>query len=155
MPRTRFHSVGVNSHQFESKFFLRNNQGESKLLVMSGTSDAVWIVEELLDEILGRIFLQDMETENIERETHERSEKEWMELMDADMKELLGRSFIESLDRRAENILREKMDEQVKEMIVDNKNMNREDIVTKKEQKLREYKAMGFNWREVEPIFKG
>jgi hypothetical protein len=122
---------------------------------MSGTSDAVWIVEELLDEILGRIFLRDMETENIERETHERSEKEWMELMDADMKELLGRSFIESLDRRAENILREKMDEQEEEMIVDNKNMNREDIVTKKEQKLREYKAMGFNWREVEPIFKG
>ena len=122
---------------------------------MSGTSDAVWIVEELLDEILGRIFLRDMETENIERETHERSEKEWMELMDADMKELLGSSFIESLDRRAENILREKMDEQVEEMIVDNKNMNREDIVTKKEQKLSEYKAMGFNWREVEPIFKG
>jgi len=122
---------------------------------MSGTSDAVWIVEELLDEILDRIFLRDMETENIERETHERSEKEWMELMDADMKELLGRSFIESLDRRAENILREKMDEQVEEMIVDNKNMNREDIVTKKEQKLSEYKAMGFNWREVEPIFKG
>ena len=63
----------------------------------------------------------------------ERSEKEWMELMDADMKELLGRSFIESLDRRAENILREKMDEQ----------------------KLSEYKAMGFNWREVKPIFQG
>jgi len=122
---------------------------------MSGTSDAVWIVEELLDEILGRIFLRDMETENIERETHERSEKEWMELMDADMKELLGRSFIESLDRRAENILREKIDEQVEEMIVDNKNRIREDIVTKKEQKLSEYKAMGFNWREVEPIFKG
>jgi len=122
---------------------------------MSGTSDAVWIVKELLNEILDRIFLRDMETENIERETHERSEKEWMELMDADMKELLGRSFIESLDRRAENILREKMDEQVEEMIVDNKNMNREDIVTKKEQKLSEYKAMGFNWREVEPIFKG
>ena len=122
---------------------------------MSGTSDAVWIVEELLDEILGRIFLQDMETENIERETHEKSEKEWMDLMDADMKELLGRSFIESLDRRAENILSEKMDEQVEEMIVDDKNMNREDIVTKKEQKMREYKAMGFNWREVEPIFKG
>ena len=122
---------------------------------MSGTSDAVWIVEELLDEILDRIFLRDMETENIERETHERSEKEWMELMDADMKELLGRSFIESLDRRAENILSEKMDEQAKEMIVDNMNMNREDIVTKKEQELRVYKAMGFNWREVEPIFKG
>jgi len=122
---------------------------------MSGTSDAVWIVEELLNEILDKISLRDMETKNIERETHERSEKEWMELMDADMKELLGRSFIESLDRRAENILREKMDEQVEEMIVDNKNMNREDIVTKKEQKLSEYKAMGFNWREVEPIFKG
>jgi len=122
---------------------------------MSGTSDAVWIVEELLDEILDRITLRDMETENIERETHERSEKEWMELMDANMKELLGKCFIESLDRKAENIISEKMDEQVKEMIVDNKNMNREDIVTKKEQKLPEYKAMGFNWREVEPIFKG
>jgi len=112
-------------------------------------------VEELLDEILDRITLRDMETENIERETHERSEKEWIELIDADMKELLGECFIESLDRKAENIISEKMDEQMKEVIVDKENMNRKDIVTKKEMKLSEYKAMGFNWREVEPIFKG
>jgi hypothetical protein len=135
--------------------FCSEKQSERKLLDMSGTSDAVWIVEELLDEILDRLTLRDMETENIERETHERSEKEWIELIDADMKELLGECFIESLDRKAENIISEKMDEQMKEVIVDNKNMNRKDIVTKEEQKLPEYKAMGFNWREVEPIFKG
>jgi len=57
---------------------------------MSGTSDAVWIVEDLLDEILDRITLRDKETENIERETHEMSERDWIELIDKDMKELLG-----------------------------------------------------------------
>jgi len=122
---------------------------------MSGTSDAVWIVEELLDEIIGRIILRDMETENIERETHEMSEKDWIELIDADMKELLGKCFIESLDRKAESIIREKLDEQMKEVIVVEEKMNRKDIVIKTEKKLPEYKAMGFNWTEVDPIFKG
>jgi len=122
---------------------------------MSGTSDAVWIVEELLDEILGRITLRDVETEINERKTHEMSEKDWMELIDADMKELLGKCFIERLGRNTESIISEEMDEQMKEVIVDEENMNRKDIVIKKEKKFPEYKAMGFNWKEVDPIFKG
>ena len=41
---------------------------------MSVASDAVWIVEELLDEILGRIKFRDMEKKFNERMTHEASE---------------------------------------------------------------------------------
>jgi len=96
-----------------------------------------------------------METENIERETHEMSEKDWIELIDADMKELLGKCFIERLGRKAESIISEEMDEQMKEVIVDEENMNRKDVVIEKEKKFPEYKAMGFNWKEVDPIFKG
>jgi len=142
------------NHQFEKKF-CSEKQSERKLFDMSGTSDAVWIVEELLDEILDRITLRDMETENIERETHEMSEKDWIELIDADMKELLGKCFIERLGRKAESTISGEMDEQMKEVIVDEADMNRKDIVIKKEKKFPEYKAMGFNWKEVDPIFKG
>ena len=122
---------------------------------MSGTSDAVRIVEELLSEMLDKISLRDMETKNIERDTHERSEKEWIELIDADMKELLGKCFIERLGGNAETIISKEMDERMKEVIVDEENVNRKDIVIEKEKKFPEYKAMGFNWKEVDPIFKG
>jgi len=142
------------NHQFELKF-CSEKQSERKLFDMSGNSDAVWIVEELLDEILERIILRDMETENIERETHEMSEKEWIKLIDADMKELLGKCFIERLGHKAENTISEEMDEQMKEVIVDEENMNLKDSGTKKEKKFPEYKAMSFNWKEVDPIFKG
>ena len=124
---------------------------------MSGTSDAVWIVEELLDEILGRITLRDVETEFNERKTHEMSEKDWMELIDADMKELLGKWFIERLGGNAETIINEKMDNRMKEMIGgDKKSGNQKDIVIeKKEEKFPKYETMGFNWKEVDPILKG
>jgi len=122
---------------------------------MSGTSDAVRIVEDLLDEILDRITLRDKETENIERETHEMSERDWIELIDEDMKELLGKCFIERLGHNTESIISEEMDNEKKEVFVDEEDMNRKDIVTKKEKKFPEYKAMGFNWKEVDPIFKG
>jgi hypothetical protein len=115
---------------------------------MSATSDAVWIVEELLDEILGRINFRDVEKEFNERKTHEmnevKKEHDWGKLMDAEMKELIGKCFSEEVD------------EGMKEVIGDEENVNRKDIVIeKKEEKFPEYKTMGFNWKEVDPIFKG
>jgi len=123
---------------------------------MSATSDAVWIVEELLDEILGRINFRDVETEFNERKIHEMSEQDWVKLIDADMKELLGKCFPEEVGGNAETIVCEEVDEGMKEVIGDEENVNRKDIVIeKKEEKFPEYKTMGFNWKEVDPIFKG
>jgi len=127
---------------------------------MSATSDAVWIVEELLDEILGRIKFRDMEKKFNERMTHETSEvkkeHDWAKLIDAEMKELIGKCFSEEVGGNAETIVCEEVDEGMKEMIGDEENVNWKDIVTgRKEKKFPEYKTMGFNWKEVDPIFKG
>jgi len=126
---------------------------------MSATSDAVWIVEELLDEILGRINFRDVEKKFNERKTHEMSEvkkeHDWVKLIDAEMKELIGKCFSEEVGGNVETIVCEEIDEGMKEVIVDEETMNRKDIVIEKEEKFLEYKAMGFNWKEVDPIFKG
>jgi hypothetical protein len=46
--------------------------------------------------------------------------------------------------------------EEMKEVISGVERGNRKDIVIeKKEEKFPVYKAMGFNWKEVDPIFKG
>jgi HD superfamily phosphohydrolase len=120
---------------------------------MSGASDAVWIVEELLDEIIDRIISRDLRKEFNEKKTHEMSEVkqaiDFVKMMDEDMKDLLRRCFSMKDSGNTETIVIEKTDEGMK-------NVNRKDIVTeKKEEKLQEYKTMGFNWKEVEPIFKG
>jgi len=59
------------------------------------------------------------------------------------------------LGHNTESIISKEMDDEKKEVFVDEEDMNRKDIVTKKEKKFPEYKAMGFNWKEVDPIFKG
>jgi hypothetical protein len=127
---------------------------------MSVDSDAVWIMEELLDEILGRITFRDVEKKFNDRKTHEKSEvkkeHDWVKLIDADMKELIGKCFSEEVCGNAETIVCEKIDEGMKEVIGDEENVNRKNIVIeKKEEKFPEYKTMGFNWKEVDPIFKG
>jgi len=127
---------------------------------MSVATDAVWIVEELLDEILGRINFRDVEKKFNERKTHEMSEvkkeHDWVKLIDAEMKELIGKCFSEEVGGNAETIVCEEVDEGMKEVIGDEENVNRKDIVIeKKEEKFPEYKTMGFNWKEVDPIFKG
>jgi len=114
---------------------------------MSSTSDAVWIVEEMLEEILGMIYSRDVQ-EKFEAEksdrimldvkkfdeqmTHEISkvekEHDWVNLIDEEMKELVGKCF----PNNPENI-----------------------VIEKKEEKFPKYSTMGFNWKEVEPIFKG
>jgi hypothetical protein len=50
----------------------------------------------------------------------------------------------------------EEIDAEMKEVIGDVESGNRKDIVIeKKEEKFPVYKTMGFNWKEVDPIFKG
>ena len=118
---------------------------------MSSTSDTVWIVEEMLEEILGMVYSRDVQekfeaekvTEKSDRimldakkfdkqMTHEISkvekEHDWVNLIDEEMKELVGKCF----PNNPENI-----------------------IIEKKEEKSPKYSTMGFNWKEVEPIFKG
>jgi len=127
---------------------------------MSVATDAVWIVEELLDEIIGRIHFRDVEKKFDERMTHEMSEVEkehdWVKLIDAEMKELIGKCFSDEVGGNAETIVCEEVDEEMKEVIGNEENVNRKDIVIeKKVKKFPEYKTMGFNWKEVDPIFKG
>jgi len=107
----------------------------------------VWIVEEMLEEILGMVYSRDVQ-EKFEAEksdrimldvkkfdeqmTHEISkvekEHDWVNLIDEEMKELVGKCF----PNNPENI-----------------------VIEKKEEKFPKYSTMGFNWKEVEPIFKG
>jgi len=127
---------------------------------MSVATDAVWIVEELFDEIIGRVNFRDVEKKFNERKTHDMSEvkkeHEWEKLIDAEMKELIGKCFSEEVGGNKETIVCEELDEGMKEVIGDEENVNRKDIVIeKKEEKFVEYKTMGFNWKEVDPIFKG
>ena len=112
---------------------------------MSVASDAVWIVEELLDEILGRINFRDVEKKFNERKTHKMSEvkkeHDWVKLMDAEMKELIGKCFSNEVGGNAETIVCEEVDEEMKEVIGDKENGNRKDIVIeKKEEKFPRYR---------------
>jgi len=72
------------------------------------------------------------------------------------LKELIGKYFSEEVGGNVETIVCEEIDEGMKEVIGDEENVNRKDIVIeRKEKKFPEYKTMGFNWKEVDPIFKG
>jgi len=67
------------------------------------------------------------------------------------LKELIGKCFSEEVGGNVETIVSEEIDEGMKEMIDNEENVNRKDIVIeRKEKKFREYKTVGFN-----PIFKG
>jgi len=138
---------------------------------MSATTDAVWIVKELMDEILGMIHFRDVEKKFDARMTHEMSEVEeehdWVKLIDAEMKELIGGDCDCDVDYSCAT-----GSEEVKHVdgdatpaycdfcfgkcICDEVGGNPENIVIeKKEEKFPKYATMGFNWKEVEPIFKG
>jgi len=115
----------------------------------------VWIVEELLDEILGRIKFRDMEKKFNEKMTHEASEvKKEHDWAKTDRRGVVGvdrQMFLRGVGGNVETIISEKKVEGMKEMIDNEKNVNQKDIVIeRKEKKFREYKTVGFN-----PIFKG
>jgi len=98
---------------------------------MIATSDAMWIVEEMLEEILGRVYSRDVkekfEAEKIteksdrimvnqekfdEQMTLEMSKVEkmhdWVDLIDEEMKELIGKCFPDEVGGNPENIVIEK-----------------------------------------------
>jgi hypothetical protein len=96
-------------------------------------------------------------------------------LIDAEEQEMIGRDcdydtdynceVVKPVDKDAtpvecdfcfDKCICEEIDAEMKEVIGDVESGNRKDIVIeKKEEKFPVYKTMGFNWKEVDPIFKG
>ena len=139
---------------------------------MSITSDAVWIVKELMDEILGRVhFRKDQEMMDgrmTDVKSEVKEEHDWVKLIEAEEQEMIGKDnceVVKPVDMDAtpvecdfcfDKCICEEIDAEMKEVIGDVESGNRKDIVIeKKEEKFPVYKTMGFNWKEVDPIFKG
>jgi hypothetical protein len=115
----------------------------------------MWIVEELLEEILGMVYFRDVQEKFEEEKVTEKSDRimveekkldetmthkiskvekehDWVKLIDEEMKELIGKCFPDEESGNPEN-----------------------NVIEKKEEKFPEYEKMGFNWKKIEPIFKG
>ena len=136
---------------------------------MSAPTDAVWIVKELLEEIIGMAHFRKVEEEieakkgDVKSEVKE--EHDWVSLIDAEEQEMIGK-VVKPVDKDAAPIdcdfcfdkcICDEVDAEMKEMIDgDEKSGNQKDIVIeKKEVKFPKYETMRFNWKEVDPIFKG
>jgi hypothetical protein len=136
---------------------------------MSAPTDAVWIVKELLEEIIGMAHFRKVEEEieakkgDVKSEVKE--EHDWVSLIDAEEQEMIGK-MVKPLDKEAtpvdcdfcfDKCICDEVDAEMKEMIDgDEKSGNQKGIVIeKKEVKFPKYETMRFNWKEVDPIFKG
>ena len=138
-----------------------------KFFDMSITSDAVSIVKELVDEILGMEHLGRVQEMMDGRITTGKSEvmeeQDWVKEVEAEEQE----KFVKKVMKPDKDEIHVKCDfcigfcmceelyEEMKEVIGGVERSNRKDIVMKKEETVQEYKAMGFNWKQVEPVFKG
>ena len=137
---------------------------------MSITSDAVWIVKELIDEILGMVHLGKVQEMMDGRITDVKSkvmeEHDWVKQIEAEEQEMIGKKMVvKPVDKDAtpvdcdfyfDEYICEEIGAEMKEMIGDEEGSNRKDIVIeKKEERFPEYTTMGFNRKEVETIFKG
>jgi hypothetical protein len=135
---------------------------------MSITSDAVRIVKELIDEILGMVHLGRVQEMMDGRMTTVKSEvmeeHDWVKEVEAEEQEKFVKKVVKSVDGDAmsvecdfclEKCICEELYEEMKEVIGGVERSNRKDIVMEKEEKVQVYKTMGFNWKEVDPIFKG
>jgi len=49
----------------------------------------------------------------------------------------------------------EEIDEEMKNVIGGGDNNRKDTVIERKEEKIPVYETMGFNWKEVDPIFKG
>jgi len=96
-------------------------------------------------------------------------------LIDAEEQEMIGRDcdcdtdcnyeVVKPVDKDAtpvdcnfcfDKCICEEIDAEMKEVIGEEERGNRKDIVIeKKEEKFPRYKTVGFNWKEVDPVFKG
>ena len=137
---------------------------------MSITSDAVRIVKELIDEILGMVHLGRVQEMMDGRMTDVKSEvmeeHDWVKQIEAEEQEMIGKKMVVKpvnmdatpveCDFCFDKCICEEIDAEMKEVIGGVERGNRKDIVIeKKEEKFPVYKTMGFNWKEVDPIFKG
>ena len=131
-------------------------------------TDAEWIVRELLDELIGMAHFRKIEKEmeakkkgdvkNVAKEEHD-----WVNLMDAEKQEDIGEDCECDTDCDCEVTESVDEDESVVDCdfcfgrcVCDKENEDRKDVVIeKKEEKLPGYANMRFNWKEVDPIFKG
>jgi rubrerythrin len=136
---------------------------------MSASTDAVWIVKELLEEIIGmthfRKVQEEFEARKGEGESEMKEEHDWVSLINAEEQEMIGKE-VKPVDEDAapvdcdfcfDKCICDEVDAEMKEMIDgDKKSSNQKDIVIeKKEVKFPKYETMRFNWKEVDPIFKG
>jgi hypothetical protein len=139
-----------------------------KFFDMSITSDAVRIVKELIDEILGMVHLGRVQEMMDGRMTTGKSEvmeeHDWVKEVEAEEKEKFVKRVVKPVDVKAIYVecdfchgqcICEELYEEMKEEISGMERVNRKDIAMKKEETVQEYKAMGFNWKQVDPIFKG
>jgi len=128
----------------------------------------VRIVKELIDEILGMVHLGRVQEMMDGRMTTEKSEvmeeHDWVKEVEAEEKEKFVKKVVKSADVNAMSVecdfcqgkcICEELYEEMKEVIGGVERFNRKDIAMKKEETVHEYKAMGFNWEQVDPIFKG
>jgi hypothetical protein len=136
---------------------------------MSITSDAVRIVKELIDEILGMVHLgrvqEIMDGRMTDTKSEVMEEHDWVKMVEAEEQEKFVKKVVKSVDGDAmsvkcdfclEKCICEELYAEMKEMIGDKESGIRKDIVIeKKEEMFPKYKTMGFNWKEVDPIFKG
>ncbi len=134
---------------------------------MSAPSDAVWIVRELLEEIIGMVHFREVQEEfeakKADVKSEVKEEHDWVSLIDAEEKEMIGGDCDCDVDCDCEEVKPVDRDARPADCdfcfgkcICEEKGGNRKDIVIeKKEEKFPKYETMGFNWKEVEPIFKG
>jgi hypothetical protein len=135
---------------------------------MSITSDAVRIVKELVDEILGMVHLGRVQEMMDDRMTTGKSEvmeeHDWVKEVEAEEKEKFVRRVVEPVDENTIDVecdfchgqcICKELNEEMKEEMSGVERVNRKDIAMKKEETVQEYKAMGFNWEQVDSIFKG
>ena len=137
---------------------------------MDVPTDAVWIVRELLDELIGMAHFRKVQAEfeakkaksgdvrNVAKEEHD-----WVNLMNAEKQEEIGKDCECDTDCDCEAV--KSVDEDESEAycdfcfgrcVCDKENEDQKDVVIeKKEEKLPGYTNMKFNWKEVDPIFKG
>ena len=131
---------------------------------MSITSDAVRIVKELVDEILGMEHLGRVQEMMDDRMTTVKSEvmeeHDWVKEVEAEEQEKFVKKVVKSVDGKAMSVEcdfchGQCICKELHEEMSGVERVNRKDITMKKEETVQEYKAMGFNWKQVDPIFKG
>ena len=131
-------------------------------------TDAEWIVRELLDELIGMAHFRKIEKEMEAKKKGDvknvaKEEQDWVNLMDAEKQEDIDEDCECETDCDCEVTESVDEDESVVDCdlcfgrcVCDEENEDRKDVVVeKKEEKLPGYANMRFNWKEVDPIFKG